>query len=100
MLFQTPIRNKLTKGEVTLDFGARSKTAEVVVTGLGNILTTSVVFVLVKIEATADHSIDDLLIDPIRIAYKDLIAGTGFTIYGEMDNARASGKYTIQWSFN
>ena len=100
MLFQTPIRFKLTTGEVTLDFGAANKTAEVVVTGVSNIQLTSIVYPNVKIEATTEHATDDFLVDPIRLAYKDVIAGTGFTIYGEMDNARANGTYTIQWSFS
>jgi len=100
MLFKTPIRSKLTTGESTLDFGAGSKTAEVVITGLGNIKASSIVYPNVKIEATDDHRADDFLIDPIRLAYKDVIAGTGFTIYGTMDNARANGEYTIQWSFS
>jgi hypothetical protein len=100
MLFQTPIRFKLTTGEATLDFGAGNKTAEVVVTGVSNIQLTSIVYPNVKIEATTEHATDDFLVDPIRLAYKDVVAGTGFTIYGEMDNARANGTYTIQWSFS
>tara|TARA_R110000772_G_scaffold170373_4_gene282281 strand:- start:2273 stop:2575 length:303 start_codon:yes stop_codon:yes gene_type:complete len=100
MLFQTPIRFKLTTGEATLDFGTGNKTAEVVVTGVSNIQLTSIVYPNVKIEATTEHATDDFLVDPIRLAYKDVVAGTGFTIYGEMDNARANGRYTIQWSFS
>ena len=100
MLFQTPIRFKLTTGEAILDFGAGNKTAEVVVTGVSNIQLTSIVYPNVKIEATTEHATDDFLVDPIRLAYKNVIAGTGFTIYGEMDNARANGTYTIQWSFS
>ena len=100
MLFQTPIRFKLTTGEAILDIGAGNKTAEVVVPGLSNIQLTSIVYPKVKIETTAEHATDDLLVDPIRLAYKDVIPGTGFTIYGEMDNARANGTYTIQWSFS
>jgi len=86
------------RGSATLDFGSGSKTTEVTVTGIPSITNDSVVFVEMKMEATADHSIDELLIDPIRLAIKDLVVGQGFTIYGEMDNAEANGEYIIHWS--
>jgi hypothetical protein len=85
------------KGTATLDFGTGSLTTETVLTGLVSVSTSSVIITTLKIVATPEHRIDDLLIDPIRLAVKDLVAGVGFTIYGEMDNARANGTYEIDW---
>jgi uncharacterized protein YjgD (DUF1641 family) len=87
-------------GVATLDFGSGNVSAEVVVTGVSDALTTSNVMCQLRVEATAEHPVDDLLIDPIRLLVKDLVAGTGFTIYGHMDNARANGTYKVQWLLN
>ena len=85
-------------GIAQLDFGASSKTATVVVSNIGTISSTSVVLCAMRIVATAEHSVDDLLVDPIRLAITSIVAGTGFTIYGEMDNAPANGTYNVQWA--
>ena len=85
------------KGTATLDFGSGAKTTETVVTGYPEITADSVVMASMRIAATAEHPTDDLLVDPIRLAVKDLVVGVGFTIYGEMDNAEANGTYTINW---
>jgi hypothetical protein len=84
-------------GVATLDFGAGGMTAETVVTGYAEVTADSVVMASVRVVATAEHATDDLLVDPIRLAVKDLVAGAGFTIYGEMDNAEANGTYQINW---
>jgi acetoacetate decarboxylase len=85
-------------GIVTLDFGASNKTATAVVTGVGSISATSVVLVKMRIEDTADHIAEDLLVDPIRVEAFAIVPGVGFTIYGTMQNAPANGKYNVQWA--
>jgi hypothetical protein len=85
-------------GIATLDFGASNKTASFVVTGIDAITATSVVLVKMRIEDTADHIAEDLLIDPIRVEAFEIVAGVGFTIYGTMENAPANGKYNVQWA--
>lgn len=86
------------KGTAILDFGTGSLSTEVVVTGVSAVREDSVVMVAMRMEATDDHPVDDLLIDPIRVVSKDLVTGVGFTIYGHMDNSRANGTYNIHWS--
>ena len=85
------------KGIATIDFGSGNLTAETVVTGYPEITANSVVMASMRIVATAEHTTEDLLIDPIRLAVKDLVVGDGFTIYAEMDNAKANGTYQINW---
>jgi hypothetical protein len=87
-------------GIAELDFGTGSSTATVDITGVNLVAQDSVIFCSMRIEATEDHSEDELLIDPIRVAVKSLITGAGFTIYGEMDNAPANGKYKVQWALH
>jgi hypothetical protein len=88
---------KIPSGISELDFGLSSKTATVVVTGVASITSTSVVLCKMRIEDTEDHTAEDLLIDPIRVEAFAIVAGVGFTIYGTMENAPASGKYKVQW---
>ena len=54
--------------------------------------------VKMRIEDTADHIAEDLLIDPIRVEAFAIVPGGGFTIYGTMENAPANGKYNVQWA--
>ena len=85
-------------GIAELDFGLSSKTATVNVPF--NVLGTDIIFCSMYIDTTDDHSVDDLLVDPIRVIIKSITAEVGFTIYGEMDNAPANGKYKVQWAIS
>jgi|TARA_R110000803_G_scaffold7394_1_gene23823 hypothetical protein len=84
-------------GIATLDFGLGRTFAETTLTGYSGITADSVILVAMRITATAEHTVDDLLADPIRVAVKDLVVGVGFTIDGRMDNAQASGTYKVHW---
>jgi hypothetical protein len=46
---------------------------------------------------TADHPLDDLLYDPVRVTAHSIINGVGFSIFGQMNNADAHGTYNINW---
>jgi len=85
------------KGVVTLDFGTGSKTSEVVVSGVPSITPNSIVMCALRLEETAEHSVDDLTVDPISVSIKDLVEGVGFTLQGIMFNARANGTYKVHW---
>lgn len=70
-------------GTTTVNFGAFPGTHEttVAVTGQASIVAGSLVEAWLRPEATADHSVDEHLHEPIRLLAADIIAGTGFTIY-------------------
>tara|TARA_R110000782_G_scaffold3228_1_gene11901 strand:+ start:5129 stop:6184 length:1056 start_codon:yes stop_codon:yes gene_type:complete len=85
-------------GIAELDFGASNKTTSVVVEGVGLVVQNSVVLASMRVEETEDHPVDDLLVDPIRVAISSLVVGTGFTVHGTMDNATANGKYKVEWA--
>lgn len=73
----------VTKGTTTVDFGAYpGKTdTSVAVTGQTSIVAGSVVQAWIRPVATADHSADEHLVEPIRVIAGNIVAGTGFTIY-------------------
>lgn len=92
-----------TQGTVTVDFGAFPGSTDVisVVTGQASILTTNSVEAWPRIEATADHPVDDIWIDPPIVYAGDIVAATGFTIYVMAPrNGKAWGEYKIDWVWN
>lgn len=86
-----------TTGVITVDFGSGAMSTSVIVTGVSKVKADSLIDAHVRIEATPEHDVIDMLIDPIRIQVHELIAGVGFTITATMDNAPANGTYNINW---
>jgi hypothetical protein len=87
-------------GVATLDFGSGNKTASVTVTGVAQVTASSKISVSMRILATLTHSVDDMLIDPIRLAVHSLVPSDGFSIYGEMPDGTGNGTYGVQWIVN
>lgn len=72
------------QGTTTLDFGAfpgKSDTS-VAVTGQATIVAGSLCEAWLFPVATADHTADEHMIETIRVIAGNVVAGTGFTIYG------------------
>lgn len=102
-------------GQTTIDFGAfpGKSDASVAVTGQTAILSGSFVEAWLTPVATADHSADEHLADPPRIAAGNIVAGTGFTIYAfsqdfvpiqdtvQFNNnaPRPYGLWTVNWAW-
>jgi len=84
-------------GTAQIDFGAGGSTAEVVITDVASTLAGSRVMASLRMQATTDHTVDDLLIDPVKVAVKDIVACVGFTIHGAAGNAPAYGLYCVDW---
>lgn len=74
----------MSTGTATIDFGAFPGVSDtsVVVTGQAGIVTTSNVQAWLYPTATADHTADEHLLETIRIMAGNIVAATGFTIYG------------------
>lgn len=72
-----------TTGTAIVDFGAFPgvSDASVAVTGQASIVAGSTVNAWIKLEATADHSADEHLIETISVKAGNIVPGTGFTIY-------------------
>ena len=91
------------QGTVTVDFGAfpGSTDLELAVTGQAAILSGSSVEAWLRFEATADHPLGDLIVDPPTVYAGNITAATGFIIYVTAPkNSKAYGEYKIDWVWN
>ena len=91
------------KGTATLNFGAAPGTAmaSVDVTGqTGLVATTSFAEAFLQGDSTADHTVDEHLIEQIKLRCINLIDNVGFTIQGEILKGRAYGQFTVRWVWN
>jgi hypothetical protein len=93
------------QGTVTLDFGAAPgvSDATVAVTGQTGILAGSLVEAWILPAATTDHSADEHLVENLRVFAGNIVAGTGFTVYGNIQQSyegRLYGKWNIAWVWN
>lgn len=87
-------------GAVQLDFGAfPGKTdAVAVVTGQSAITASSFVEAWIAPDVTTEHSADEHWVDPPAVVAGNIVAGTGFTIYGvTRDHRRKWGKWNVDW---
>ena len=104
-------------GTATLDFGAfpGASDASIAVTGQAGILAGSTVNAWLRPATTADHSADEHICETIDIFAGNIVAGTGFTIYGVNSSqlfepivprggggqgTRIYGKWSISWSWS
>ena len=73
-----------TTGTASLDFGAfpGSSHTSVAVTGQAGILSGSFVEAWILPAATADHTADEHVVESLKVMAGNIVAGTGFTIYG------------------
>lgn len=90
-------------GTATLNFGASmAQEATVTVTGQTAITASSRVWAWLIPAATADHSADEVMVNPPAVFAGNIVAGTGFTIYGNAYNLPGSecyGSYSIGWAW-
>lgn len=96
-------------GTAVIDFGAApGKTdASVVVTGQASIATDSEVGAWLLLTATSDHSADEHRVEAIQISAGAIVAGTGFTIYGDSlmqtpgpGSHFIYGQWNVAWAWN
>jgi hypothetical protein len=91
------------QGTADLDFGVfpGATDASVAVTGQGAIVAGSLVEAWARLEATADHSVDEHRVEEFEIAAGNIVAGTGFTIYGiTRSPGRLYGVWKVAWVWN
>jgi len=100
-------------GTVTLNFGGfpGAADAEVDVTGQSGIASGSVVEAWLLPAVTADHTVDEHVVETIKVVAKDIVAGVGFTIFGfatdahEQHTAEATtadniyGAWNVGWAW-
>ncbi|RPI26184.1 MAG: hypothetical protein EHM70_19260 [Chloroflexota bacterium] len=90
-------------GITTLAFGAfPGKTdATIAVTGQTGIVAGSLVEAWIRLIATSQHSADEHLVEELEIRAGNIVAGTGFTIYGiTRSKTRLYGDWTVSWAWS
>lgn len=72
------------QGTATLNFGAfpGASDASVAVTGQAGIVGSSLVEAWIRPVATADHTDTEHMLETFQVFAADIVAGTGFTVYG------------------
>lgn len=96
------------QGTALLDFGSfpGASDASVTVTGQTGIVSGSLVQAWVTPIATSDHNADEHRVEPIDVKAGNIVAGTGFTIYGMARNftgkecPRVYGKWSVAWRWS
>lgn len=89
-----------TTGTTSIIFGAIGSAPSFtgsLVAGQNSILAASQVEAWLRIEATSEHTIDDLINDPPKITVGPITASIGFPIYAYMPNGAAYGTYKVDW---
>ena len=104
-------------GTATIDFGVLpgASDASVTITGQAAIVSGSFVEAWIRPVATADHSVDEHLVEEIRVVAHSIVAATGFTISGFCTNQlsepdehgmggggyapRLYGLWTVAWAW-
>lgn len=90
-------------GTTTIDFGAfpGKSDASVAVVGQAGIVAGSLVEAWPRPVDTADHKADEHLLHQIEVTAGNIVAGTGFTIYGvSNDKTRSYGVWQLAWVWN
>lgn len=95
------------QGTATLDFGAfpGSSFASVNVTGQAGIVSGSLVEAWLRPVDTADHRADEHMLETIQVFAANIVAATGFTIYG-VDSGQVAktgmlyGLWSVAWVWN
>ena len=72
------------QGTATLDFGAFPgvSNTSVTITGQAAIVAGSLVEAWISPAITSDHSADEHVVETLKVIAGNIVAGTGFTIYG------------------
>lgn len=88
------------KGTTTVDFGAHpgATEASATVTGQGTIASDSLAEAWLFPVATADHSVDEHIVDGPLVFATSVTAGVGFTIRALTRNGQnLTGSFSVGW---
>lgn len=86
-------------GQAVLDFGTYGEDATVDVTGQAGILAGSECFVTVAVTDTPENTVADIFMDPPIVLAGNIVAATGFTIYGRAIEGGLHGRINVNWEW-
>jgi hypothetical protein len=96
-------------GTALLNFGTfpGSSDASVAITGQSEIVASSIVQAWIYPAATADHTADEHIVEEFVVSAGNIVAGTGFTIYGVSqippspnDLPLIYGQWSVAWRWS
>jgi hypothetical protein len=91
-------------GTTQINFGtfSGSPEASVAITGQGGILSASQIGAWIRASGTtSDHTSDEHRVENIKLTAQDIVAGTGFTVYGEcLLGGLLYGAYNVDWAWS
>src|SRR5579862_2226706 len=93
---------KINSGIATVNFDippANDTLCSVVVTGQSGILATSKIFVSKRVEATADHTADEVWVENWEPEVGAIVPGTSFTIFAKCTVGRTNGRFNVSWEW-
>lgn len=94
-----------TRGTSLLDFGAfpGKSDASLAVTGQTGVTSGTIVKCWLYPVATADHTADEHIVETLEVFVGNIVAGTGFTLYGvnrgTIGATRIYGRWTVAWEY-
>lgn len=99
------------QGTADLDFGAFPGTdiATLTITGEAGIVAGSLVEAWLRPVDTVDHSVDEHMLEELEVYAANIVAGTGFTIYGVAKQSYSDpkgvvpmiyGTWKVAWVWN
>ncbi len=105
------VTTPITQGTATINFGAfpGASDTSVAVTGQTGIVADSLVRAWIRPVATADHSADEHWVETLDVMAGNIVAGTGFTIYGKNTSTvfdpkgggtRLYGQFNVNWQWS
>lgn len=91
-----------TQGTTTIDFGSFPGQSNIalVITGQSGIGSGALVDAWLMPADTADHTVDEHVIDGPVVMAGAVVAGTGFTIYAQARDGLAWGQWNVAWVWN
>jgi len=89
-------------GTTSVDFGAGASNANdthkvVTVIGQAGIVAGSLVQAWVRGTTSADHNIDEHMVDELKVEAGNIVAGTGFDIHVTCVRGKTYGVYNLNW---
>lgn len=90
------------QGSAVIDFGAfpGSTNTSLAITGQTGIAGTALVDAWLTPKDTADHSLDEHVIEPPNILAGSVVTDTGFTIYASTTDGLVYGLWNVSWVWN
>jgi len=93
------------QGTTTVNLGSgapnsNDTTALVTITGQTGIVAGSLVEAWVRAAASADHNVDEHMVEDLKVEAGSIVAGTGFDIRVTCMTGKTYGVFNLNWVWN